>query len=79
MEKLLDGLHLVYVKDRKMYPVILTKDQWDSLQFMANVISNPIKVLEKPLGVAYNIADDLSKKENPMESVKTSDITTICK
>ena len=55
MDKVSDGIYLMYVKEGQMYPIILTKDQWDMLQLFANGISNPIKVLDKSLGIACDI------------------------
>lgn len=78
MDLVSDGLYLVYVKDGQLYPVILTQEEWDTLQFTANLVSNPIKVLEKPLGTAFNYIKEHKKKSNPLKSVKTADITKIC-
>ena len=37
------------------------------------------KVLEKPLENDYNYISEQKKKNNPLENVKTTDITEICK
>lgn len=60
-----DGLILFYVKDGTVYPVILSEEQNETLQFLANIITGgkPLKVLDKPMGVAYDLVERM-KEEN---------------
>lgn len=53
-----DGLVLAYVKDGIVYPVAMTKDGYDMLQFMAPALNNgqPLKVIaDKPMGKAIDL------------------------
>jgi hypothetical protein len=52
-----DGLYLFYIKDKEIYPVILSQKQWESLQILGNVVSDPIKVLDKSTGTAVGLFD----------------------
>lgn len=46
-----DGLYLFYVKNEEIYPIALSVESWEMLQFMGSVIAgNPIKVIDKPMG-----------------------------
>lgn len=60
-----DGVALFYIKDDTVYPVILSTEQNETLQFLVNVITGgkPLKVLDKPMGEAYNLVDDIKAKE----------------
>lgn len=61
MNKVEDGLYLFYVKNENIYAVGMSQEQWDTLQFMGNIIAgSPIKILDKPMGKAENF---LKKKE----------------
>ena len=60
MNKIKDGLYLIYVKEETMYPVALSQKEWDTLQFLGSVISNPMTVIDQPIGQAVNLLD---KKE----------------
>lgn len=54
--KVENGLYLFYVKDENIYPVGLSQEQWDMLQFVGNAVAgDPIKVLDKPLGKAESL------------------------
>lgn len=55
-KKIEDGLYLFYIKDEDIYPVGLSQEQWDMLQFMGNVIAgDPIKIIDKSLGKAESL------------------------
>jgi hypothetical protein len=51
-----DGIALMYIKDGVMYPVALTQEQYDILQFTARLFE-PITVINKPQGEAVNLLD----------------------
>jgi hypothetical protein len=55
MKKVSDGLYLMYVKNGVMYPVVMTDEEWNMLQISAHAICRTIKVLDKPLGEAFNL------------------------
>lgn len=59
-----DGLILFYIKDNTVYPVVLSKEQDEMLQMLGNVITGgePLKVLDKPLGTAYNLSDAIKEE-----------------
>ena len=57
MNKIKDGLYLIYVKEETMYPVALSQKEWDTLQFLGSVISNPMTVIDQPIGQAVNLLD----------------------
>ena len=57
MSKVKDGLYLLYVKEETMYPVALSQEEWDTLQFLGGAISNPITVIDQPIGQAVNLLD----------------------
>lgn len=61
-----DGLALFYIKNNTVYPVILSTEQNEALQFMANVITGgePLKVLDKPMGEAYNLVDRMKEEKH---------------
>lgn len=55
--KIEDGLYLIYVKGEMMYPIGMTKEQWDMLQFLGNAIAgDPIRVISEPMGKAINLS-----------------------
>jgi len=55
-EKVKDGLYLFYVKDKQVYPIGMSNEQWDLLQYLGNSIAgNPIKVLQEPMGKAVDL------------------------
>lgn len=45
---------LMYIKDGQAYPVALTQEQYDMLQFTARLFE-PLKVINKPMGEVYNM------------------------
>lgn len=50
-----DGLILMYVKDGTAYPIAMTQEQYDLLQFIAHMFE-PIKVVsDKPQGKVINL------------------------
>lgn len=54
MRNVKDGVVLMYMKDGVLYPVALTNEQNDMLQFTAELFS-PLKVaMDKPQGKAIN-------------------------
>jgi hypothetical protein len=53
-----DGVALMYIKDGILYPVALTQEQYDILQFTARLFE-PLKIIDKPQGKAVNL---LNKK-----------------
>lgn len=57
MGQMKDGVVLMYIKDRILYPVALTEEQNDVLQFTA-MLFNSMKVLvDQPIGQAINLAE----------------------
>lgn len=61
-----DGLALFYIKDDTVYPVILSTEQNETLQFLANVITGgkPLKVLDKPMGGAYDLVEKMKEEKH---------------
>lgn len=55
MNKVPDGVVLMYVKDGELYPIAMTEEQWQMLQLTANAIASPIKVINKSIGTAINL------------------------
>lgn len=51
-----DGVALMYIKDGVLYPVALTEEQNEVLQFTAKLFE-PIKVVNKPQGKAINLLE----------------------
>lgn len=53
-----DGVVLMYCKDGVLYPVALTSDQNEMLQF-SSMMFQPLKVVfDKPQGQAINLLED---------------------
>jgi hypothetical protein len=50
-----DGLILMYVKDGIVYPVALTQQEYETLQFMGSLFSPVTMISDKPLGPAINL------------------------
>jgi hypothetical protein len=53
-----DGLILMYVKDEVIYPVALTQEEYETLQFMGSLFSPLTIVKDKPQGAAINLIKD---------------------
>jgi hypothetical protein len=51
-----DGVALMYVKDGVLYPVVMTQEQYDILQFTAKLFE-PLKIIDQPQGKAINLLD----------------------
>jgi hypothetical protein len=52
-----DGIVIFYCKDSVLYPVALTEEQQQTLEFVTSLLS-PIKVMfDKPQGKALNLLD----------------------
>lgn len=60
-----DGVALFYIKDNKVYPVALSTEQNETLQFLTSVITGgkALKVIDKPMGEAYNLVNDIKEKK----------------
>jgi hypothetical protein len=54
MSKIPDGLVLFYCKDGELYPIAMSQEQLDMLQFLCKVFE-PIKVIKKPQGQAVDL------------------------
>lgn len=55
-----DGLILMYVKDGTAYPIAMTRDQWDVLQFIVPtmILNGKVRVIEdRPQGQAVNLIE----------------------
>lgn len=55
-----DGLILMYVKDGTGYPVAMTQEQWDILQFIVPtmILNGKVRVVEdRPVGRAVNLIE----------------------
>jgi hypothetical protein len=52
-----DGLIVMYVKGGKIYPVALTKAQYDMLQFVlpSIILGGEVRVIDQPQGDAVNL------------------------
>jgi hypothetical protein len=56
-EQMKDGLALMYIIDGVLYPVVLTQEQYDILQFTARLFS-PLKIVkDQPQGKAINLLE----------------------
>jgi hypothetical protein len=51
-----DGVALMYIKDGVLYPLALTQEQYDILQFTARLFE-PLKIINQPQGKAINLLD----------------------
>jgi hypothetical protein len=52
-----DGVALMYIKNGVLYPVALTQEQYDILQFTAKLFE-PLKIIDQPQGKAVNLLDE---------------------
>lgn len=50
-----DGLVLMYVKDGIIYPVALTQEEYQTLQFLGSMFSPITLISDKPQGTAINL------------------------
>lgn len=57
-----DGVVLMYSKGGVLYPVALTQEQDDVLQFTARLF-NPLKVIDKPQGAVVNLLEKEAANE----------------
>lgn len=58
-DEIKDGVYLFYVKDKQIYPTIMSDDQWKMLQLMSNAIMDgPINVLDKPMGSVEKLSKE---------------------
>jgi hypothetical protein len=54
---MIDGVVLMYVKDDVLYPVAMTQEQYDILQFTAKLFE-PLKIIDQPQGKVVNLLDE---------------------
>ena len=50
-----DGLILMYVKDEVVYPVAMTREQFEMLQLIGKTFEPIRVVIDKPQGKAINL------------------------
>ncbi|MED1953958.1 hypothetical protein [Brevibacillus centrosporus] len=53
--KIKDGLVLFYVKDGTVYPVALSEDQKQTFDMLMNIMPQPIRAVNTPIGKAINL------------------------
>ena len=58
-----DGFMLIYIKDKKGHAVVMSQEQWNTLQaFIPAIFGNEtIQVIESDMGDVYNMADEEKK------------------
>lgn len=56
-EEMKDGVVLMYMKEGVLYPVVLTEEQNETLQFTAQLFSPLRVVTDRPQGQAINLAE----------------------
>lgn len=58
-----DGVALMYLKDGVLYPVALSQEQNDTLQFTARLLGPLSVVFDKPQGNAINLFEKKGENE----------------
>lgn len=46
---------LFYIKDNHLYPIALSQEQYETLQFTARLFQ-PLKVVDRPMGPVVNLS-----------------------
>ena len=57
-EKIKDGLVVFYVKDGKLLPIAMNEEELQLINVMIGGILGTVKVINKPLGKAFNLLDE---------------------
>ncbi|MGG0793759.1 hypothetical protein ABE137_07105 [Brevibacillus laterosporus] len=52
-----DGLVLLYVKNETIYPIALTKEQYEAFEVMQFLMSDALHVIDKPIAKVKNLME----------------------
>ncbi|MGG0754946.1 hypothetical protein [Brevibacillus laterosporus] len=52
-----DGLVLLYVKNETIYPIALTKEQYEAFEVMQFLMSGALHVIDKPMAKVNNLME----------------------